>query len=93
MEKCNTVFSDLIQRSFEKINQHPGANKEFYKRFSRSRVLISKWRSGRANPSMADQAEFVSIASQVIKEYSQKQKALAAENEKQLKEFQALLTE
>jgi hypothetical protein len=93
MENQKSTFSDLIRQAFKKINQHPGANEEFYKQFSKSRVLISHWRTGKVAPTIADLTEFLTIASQVIKKFTQKEKALAAENEKKLEEFHALLTE
>jgi hypothetical protein len=84
-------FPDLVRKTFEKINQHSGANEEFYKRFSRSRVLISHWKSGKLVASYSDQTEFVKVATEVIKEFSEKHEALRVQNEQMIKEFQTLL--
>lgn len=91
MKKSKDAFPQLITQTFERINQYEGANDDFYRRYGKSRAIVSSWKSEKLVASYLDQTAFIKIASEVIQEYSSKHEALKTQNEQMIKDFQTLL--
>jgi|GEM_PF-4850995 len=79
-------FVSVIDDTFEKINRFEGGNTLFYKRFHKSRAVVSTWKSGKVQPHHSDILKFIKVANEVIKE-------LRVETDKRNQEQAELLTE
>jgi hypothetical protein len=93
MDNDNIVVKDLIDRAFTKINQYRGANYIFYERFSKSRAVVSTWKSGKVIPSQKDISEFLSVSNQLIKEMQESMELSKLHQAKLMEEFQSLISE
>ncbi|MCF0060142.1 hypothetical protein MUK70_12895 [Dyadobacter chenwenxiniae] len=91
MEGSAIVLKPMIDQAFAKINQFPGGNTLFYTRFSKSRAVVSTWKSGKVVPSDKDLMEFLQVSNDVIKELRDIQAQSIVRQTELLEEFQSLI--
>jgi hypothetical protein len=68
MNEREKPLAELIDEAFDKINSFEGGNTLFYKRFHKSRAVVSTWKSGKVQPTQSDVLKFIKVSNEVIKE-------------------------
>ncbi len=59
--------TQIINEAFDTINKFENGNALFYKKFNKSRAVVSFWKSGKITPTISDMIRFIKVSNEVIK--------------------------
>lgn len=85
-------FHQIIDEAFAKINSYPDGNSLFYQRFTKSRAVVSSWKSRKVRPTETDQIHFISVSNDVIRDCEAERVQKEAQRIDLINEFQALVS-
>ena len=92
MNENENTFKKTIDEAFNKINQFQGGNILFYKKFHRSRAVVSTWKAGKVIPQHDDILKFIEVSNEVIRECIAEKEARNKKQSELMSEFTSLVS-